>query len=95
MSSQDIHTKISAESLQDKIFDTGIIVTLKCALDDKGFLVRNSVFTVFAAAIPQGVSQDIHTKMFAEGFWDKIFDLEAVAALGRALANTSSIRVVK
>ena len=33
--------------------------------------------------------------MFAEGFRDKIFDHEAVAALGRALANTSSVGAVK
>ena len=30
---------------------------------------------------------DIHTEIFAEGFRDKIFDAEMVAALGRALSN--------
>ena len=35
-------------------------------------------------------SRDVHTKTFAEGFRDKIFDTEIVAALGRALGGTDS-----
>jgi len=30
---------------------------------------------------------DIHTKLFAEGFRDKIFDIEVVTALGHALGH--------
>jgi len=32
---------------------------------------------------------DIHTEIFAEAVWDKIFDTEIVAALGRAISHTS------
>jgi hypothetical protein len=32
-------------------------------------------------------SQDIHTEIFAEGIWDKIFHTETVATLGRALGD--------
>ena len=43
----------------------------------------------FTAAIAQGalqfLLQDIPTKMFAEGLWDKIFVTGTVVALGRAL----------
>ena len=33
---------------------------------------------------------DIHTENFAEGFRDKIFDTEIVAALGHVLSNEAS-----
>ena len=33
---------------------------------------------------------DIHVEIFAEGFGDKIFDTEIIAALGRALASNQS-----
>ena len=33
---------------------------------------------------------DIHTKIFAAGFRDKIFDTEIVAALGCALSDTDT-----
>jgi hypothetical protein len=32
-------------------------------------------------------SGDIHTEIFAEGIWDKIFDTETIATLGRALGD--------
>jgi len=35
-------------------------------------------------------ARDIHTEIFAEGFWDKIFDAEIIATLGRALGDTDS-----
>jgi hypothetical protein len=35
-------------------------------------------------------SQDIHTEIFAEGIWDKIFHTETVATLGRALGDEFS-----
>jgi hypothetical protein len=34
--------------------------------------------------------RDFHTEIFADGFRDKIFDTEFVAALGRALADKDS-----
>ena len=33
------------------------------------------------------ILRDIHTKVYTEGLWDKIFDTEMVAALGRALSD--------
>ena len=45
----------------------------------------------FTAAIAQGTLhfflQDIPTKMFAEGLWDKIFVTGTIAALGHALGD--------
>jgi hypothetical protein len=35
-------------------------------------------------------SQDIHTEIFAEGIWDKIFHTETVATLGCALGDEFS-----
>jgi hypothetical protein len=49
------------------------------------------MINLFTAAMAQGELSSccfciiVITKIFAEGIWDKIFDTETIAALGRAL----------
>ena len=52
---QDIPTKIFAESLWDKIFDTEIVAALGNALGDKNMIIRASTINFFTAALAQGV----------------------------------------
>jgi HEAT repeat protein len=91
--SQDIHTEIFAEGFRDKIFDTETIAALGRALGDE-FLVRSSAVDILhcchSSRCAPLFSQDIHTEIFAEGFRDKIFDTETVAALVHALGDEDS-----
>ena len=85
-----------AEGIRDMIFDTEtIVVLLGCALIDKAFVVRTEAMKFFIAAIAQGALHcfrgGIHSKMFAEGVRDKIFDTKTVAALRFALVDEDSV----
>ena len=51
---QDIPTKIFAESLWDKIFDTEVVAALGYALGDKNMNIRASTINFFTAALAQG-----------------------------------------
>ena len=78
-----------AEGLWEKIIVTGTVAALGHAIGDRYSDIRISMVQFFTAAIAQGalqfILQDIPTKMFAEGLWDKIFVTGTVVALGRAL----------
>lgn len=81
------------ESFRDKIFDTDIFATLGRALSDEDSDVRSSAVNFFTAAIAQGApssSQYIHTEIVADGFRDKIFVTETLAALVHALSEEDS-----
>ena len=89
---QDIPTKIFAESLWDKIFDTEIVSALGHALGDKNMNIRASTINFFTAALAQGAHAvlflwAIHIEIFADGVRAKIFETETVAALGRAIVG--------
>ena len=91
---RDIHTKVYTEGLWDKIFDTEMVAALGRALSDEDYFVRMSVLHAFTGVMAQGALRffllGIPTKTYAEGFRDKIFDTEIVAAVGRALGDRSS-----
>ena len=77
-------TERFAEEFRDKIFDAEIVAALGCGLGDTNSEVRSSVVNLFTAAVAQGallVLRDIHTKIFAEGIRNKIFENEIVAAI--------------
>jgi hypothetical protein len=59
---QDIHiyTKIFAEGLRDKIFDTEIVAALGRALGDTVLNVRRSTANFFTAAVAQGALPSFH-----------------------------------
>jgi hypothetical protein len=88
---QDSCTKIFAEGIWDKIFDTETVAALRHALGDEDDVVRSSAVNFFTAVMAQGelclFLQDSHTKIFAEGIWDKIFDTETILTLGHALSD--------
>jgi len=91
----NIHTKIFAEGLWDKLFDTEIVAALGCPLSHENYYLRNGVVKIFIAIITQGVLcffflRDMYTELFTEGLRDKIFDTEIIAALGRALSDETS-----
>jgi hypothetical protein len=88
------HADIFAEGVRDKIFDTEMVATFQRALSDRNYYLRLNVVQIFTAAVAQGTLRgfygDILTEIFAEGFRDKIFNTDIVAALGHALTNETS-----
>jgi hypothetical protein len=84
--------KYLQRAFRDKIFDTETIATLGRALGDEDSTSISEAVWSSSSLLPwlkvrSVFSWDIHTEIFAEGFWDKIFDTETVAALGRALGD--------
>jgi hypothetical protein len=89
--SWDIHTEIIAEGFRSKIFDTEMVATLRRALSDENCpsqipddghcycCPRSRCASLFLG--------DILTKIYAEGFRDRIFDTEIITALGHTLGN--------
>ena len=70
-----------------------MVATLGRAIGNETYYEGSSVVGIFTAAVAQGALhflRDIHTKIFADGFRDKIFDTVIVAALGRALSDETS-----
>jgi len=92
--SWDIHTtEIFAEGFRDKIFDTEIVAALVRALGDTFYGVSTGRINFFTVAMAQGALHCFDGRFilkYAEGFRDKIFDTEIVAALGRALGDKES-----
>jgi HEAT repeat protein len=91
--SRDIRTEIVADDFWDKLFDTEILAALVHALSDEDSDIKRHVVKIFTSAIPRGTPHcfhNIHTEIVAEGFRDKIFDTEIVAALVHALGDKDS-----
>jgi len=93
-----------SEGFRDKIFDMEIVATLGHALCHQNFNIRSSVVKILIDALAQGVIcfclWGIYTELFTDGFQDKIFDNEMVAALGHALGHedlnirTSAVKIL-
>jgi len=89
----DIHTELFTEGFRDKIFDTEMVATLGHALGHEDVDIRTSGVEILTAALAQGVLHYFYGifilkfELFAEGFRDKIFDMEIVVALGHTLCH--------
>ena len=70
--SPDIHTKIFAGGLWDKIFVTGTVAAFGHALDGRDSYVRTSMVKFFTAAIAQGALQ-FFRRIFSLKYLQRVF----------------------